>query len=55
VYADYFWYEIGDMICIGTPQMQFYCFPENTEVNVAKLRLAAEELYKMKAKRAESQ
>ena len=47
VYADYFWYEIGDMICIGTPQMQYYCFPMNKDVNVAKVRLAAEEMYKM--------
>lgn len=47
VYADYFWYEIGDMICVGTPRMQFYCFPTDTSVNVAKVRLAAEELYKM--------
>ena len=35
------------MICIGTPQMQYYCFPMNKDVNVAKVRLAAEEMYKM--------
>ena len=54
VYADYFWYEIGDMICIGTPRMQIYCFPESVAVNVAKLRLAAEEMYKMETKRKET-
>ena len=48
LYADYFWYEIGDMICIGTPQVQYYCFPKNQEkAIVAKARLATEELYKM--------
>ena len=48
LYADYFWYEIGDMICIGTPQVQYYCFPKNQEkAIVAKARLATEELYKI--------
>lgn len=48
LYADYFWYEIGDMICIGTPQVQYYCFPKDQEkAIVAKARLATEELYKM--------
>ncbi len=27
LYADYFWYEIGDMICVGDSTIQFYCFP----------------------------
>ena len=48
LYADYFWYEIGDMICIGTPQVQYYCFPKDQEkAIVAKARLATEELYKI--------
>ena len=48
LYADYFWYEIGDMICIGNTQVQYYCFPKNQEkAIVAKARLATEELYKM--------
>ncbi|MCR4617998.1 MAG: hypothetical protein K5669_07420 [Lachnospiraceae bacterium] len=48
LYADYFWYEIGDMICIGNNKVQYYCFPKNQEkAIVAKARLAAEELYKM--------
>ncbi len=50
VYSDYFWYEIGDMICIGTKDKLFYCFPQDKSVPVAKIRLAAEELYKKKRK-----
>ncbi len=48
--ADFFWYEIGDVICIGGRDAQFYCFPEQKDV-AAKTRLAAEELYKMKKQR----
>ena len=48
VNSDYFYYEIGDMISIGDKNGLFYCFPpEGTDV-VAKTRLAAEELYKIK-------
>ena len=48
LYADYFWYEIGDMICIGNTQAQYYCFPKDQEkAIVAKARLATEELFKM--------
>ncbi len=50
LYADYFWYEIGDMICIGDNDRLYYCFPTVDGDFVAKARLAAEELYK-KAKR----
>ncbi len=46
LYADYFWYEIGDMICIGSKDYLYYCFPKGTGDIVAKTRLAAEELYK---------
>lgn len=46
LYADYFWYEIGDVICIGNQEMLYYCFPKKDGV-VAKTRLAAEELYRM--------
>ncbi len=45
LYADYYWYEIGDVICIGTSDCLYYCFPQDT-TPVAKTRLAAEELYK---------
>lgn len=47
LYSDYFWYEIGDMISIGTPKVQYYCFPKNKNAIVAKARLASEELYKL--------
>ncbi len=46
LYADYFWYELGDIICIGDGQTLYYCFPEAKGV-VAKTRIAAEELYKL--------
>ncbi|MCR5153719.1 MAG: 1-acyl-sn-glycerol-3-phosphate acyltransferase [Lachnospiraceae bacterium] len=49
LYADYFWYEIGDVISIGDNKMQYYCFPKEKEgSNVAKARLAAEELFRLK-------
>ena len=47
LYADYFWYEIGDMICIGDTKALYYCFPKNSGDIVAKTRLATEELYKL--------
>lgn len=51
LYADYYWYEIGDMICIGNNDVLYYCFPKGCGDVVAKTRLAAEELYKLKKKR----
>lgn len=48
--SDYYWYEIGDVICIGNKDALYYCFPAGGDV-VAKTRLAAEELYKMKKAR----
>lgn len=42
--ADYFWYEIGDVICVGNKDRLFYCFPREKDV-VTKARLATEELY----------
>ncbi len=47
LYADYFWYEIGDVISIGNNKTVYYCFPKDKSVPVAKARLAAEELYKI--------
>ncbi|MCR5674311.1 MAG: 1-acyl-sn-glycerol-3-phosphate acyltransferase [Lachnospiraceae bacterium] len=47
LYADYFWYELGDMISIGNLARQYYCFPKDQSFPVAKARLAAEELYKI--------
>ena len=46
--ADYYWYEIADVICIGNHDTIYYCFPKNCGDVVAKTRLATEELYKMK-------
>ena len=51
LYADYYWYEIGDMICIGDNHILYYCFPKGGDV-VAKTRLAAEEMYKLYKSRA---
>ena len=45
VCADFFWYEIGDMISIGNRDALYYCFPKKEGI-VTKTRLAAEELYK---------
>lgn len=47
VNADFYWYEIGDMICVGDEKVQYYCFPKDAGNVVAKTRLAAEELYKL--------
>ena len=49
--ADYFWYEIGDMISIGNQDVLYFCFPKGSEDVVAKTRLAVEELYKLKKAR----
>lgn len=47
LYADYYWYEIGDVICIGDNNVSYYCFPKETGDIVAKTRLATEEMYKI--------
>lgn len=47
LYSDFYWYEIGDVICIGDARAQYYCFPQNCGDIVAKTRLATEELYKL--------
>ena len=47
LYADYYWYKMGDMICIGDKDVLYYCFPKNCGDIVAKTRLATEELYKI--------
>ena len=46
--ADYYWYEIGDVICVGNQDALYYCFPRDGQDVVAKARLATEELYKLK-------
>lgn len=47
LYSDYYWYEIGDVISIGSAKALYYCFPKDGKGLVAKARLAAEELYKI--------
>ena len=47
VNADYYWYEIGDIISIGNSEALYYCFPRNAGDFVAKTRFAAEEMYKL--------
>ncbi len=50
LYSDFFWYEMGDVICIGNHDALYYCFPKNAGDVVAKARLAAEELYRLTAR-----
>lgn len=45
--ADYFWYEIGDVISIGDHKVLYYCFPKDGGDIVAKTRLATEEIFKL--------
>lgn len=47
LYSDYYWYEIGDVICIGDAKALYYCFPKESGDVVAKARLATEEIYKI--------
>lgn len=53
LYADYYWYSIADVICIGNSDALYYCFPKDG-TPVAKTRMATEELYKMKKMRRKS-
>lgn len=50
LYSDYYWYEIGDVICIGDSKVLYYCFPKVKGDIVAKTRLATEEMYKLAKK-----
>ena len=54
LYSDYYWYEIGDMICIGDTNTLYYCFPQINRDVVAKTRLAAEELFDIVRKQKDS-
>ena len=47
LYADYYWYEIADTVCIGDREVHYFCFFQDPGVSVAKLRLATEEMYKL--------
>lgn len=44
--ADFYWYEMGDVIGIGNSKRLYYCFPKQESL-VTKARYATEELYKM--------
>ena len=50
LYSDYYWYEIADVIGIGDNEFSYFCFPKEN-ISVSKVRLATEELYKMKKRR----
>ena len=54
LYSDYYWYEIGDVICIGDGKVLYYCFPKIDTDIVAKTRIAAEEIYKIRTKKEKS-
>lgn len=45
--ADFYFYTMGDIICIGDREALYYCFTPS-KLPVFKARLAAEELYKLK-------
>ena len=45
--SDFNWYEIGDVISIGTKNLVYYCFPKEAGDFAAKARLATEEIYKL--------
>ena len=46
LYADYYWYEIDDVISIGDTEVHYFLFPKD-HAPVAKVRLATEEMYKL--------
>jgi hypothetical protein len=49
--ADFYWYELGDVISIGDRDALFYCFPKDG-TPVAEVRMAAKELYRRTRPRA---
>ena len=49
--ADFFWYEIGDVIGIGNRDALYYCFPQDG-ASVTKARLATEEIYRIQSAKA---
>ena len=52
LYSDFYWYELGDIICIGNSKALYYCFPQKKGDIVAKTRLATEEIYKIRTAKA---
>lgn len=51
--VEFYFYEIGDMISFGNTKVIYYAFPKDKSIPVAKVRLAAEENYKL-IKKAQS-
>ena len=47
IYADYYWYEMADCICIGDTDVHYFLFPKDPSIPVAKVRLACEEMFKL--------
>ena len=45
--ADFNWYELGDIICVGNHDALYYCLPKTEKDVACKTRLAAEEIYKI--------
>lgn len=45
LYSDFYWYEIGDIVSIGTPDVRYYIVPKEKDT-VAKFRIAVEGIYK---------
>lgn len=48
VNADFYWYQIADVITVNDAKNSYFCFPKSKKDIVAKMRLAAEEIYKIK-------
>ncbi len=48
VNSDFYYYQMGDVISFGNTEHLFYCFPKTEGDIVCKVRLAAEEIYKIK-------
>ena len=46
--SDFYFYQIGDVISFGNSEHLFYCFPKTDGDIVCKVRLAAEEIYKIR-------
>ncbi len=46
--ADFYWYQIADVISLVEDGKQYFCFPKTEKDVVAKMRLATEEIYKIK-------
>ena len=55
VNSDFNWYELGDVVSVGNNEHLFYCFPKQKEDIVTKIRLAAEEIYKIKSEQSPRQ